>query len=223
MSVRVLIVDDQALVRTGFRMILEAEQDIDVVGESSDGLEAIAEATRLEPDVVLMDVRMPELDGIEATRRLLANGAVDTKVVMLTTFDMDEYVYDALRAGASGFLLKDVPPEQLVDGIHAVANGDALLAPSITRRLIEEFVRSGAGPTSRPPGLDELTAREIEVLRLIARGLSNAEIAKELFVGETTVKTHVAHVLMKLNLRDRVQAVVLAYESGVVHPGTSPS
>jgi len=221
-SLRVLIVDDQALVRAGFRMILEAEQDIEVVGEAADGLEAIAEATRLEPDVVLMDVRMPELDGIEATRRLLANGSVDTKVVMLTTFDMDEYVYDALHAGASGFLLKDVPPEQLVDGIHAVASGDALLAPSITRRLIEEFVRSGPGPTSPPPaGLDELTARELEVLRLIARGLSNAEIAKALFVGETTVKTHVAHVLMKLGLRDRVQAVVLAYESGVVQPGAS--
>jgi DNA-binding NarL/FixJ family response regulator len=223
-TVRVLIVDDQALVRTGFRMILEAEQDIEVVGEAGDGLDAIAEARRLEPDVVLMDVRMPELDGIEATRRLLANGAGDTKVVMLTTFDMDEYVYDALRAGASGFLLKDVPPEHLVDGIRSVANGDALLAPSITRRLIEEFVRTN--PTrnaAAPAGLDELTARELEVLQLIAKGLSNAEIAKELVVSETTVKTHVAHVLMKLNLRDRVQAVVLAYESGVVQPGASTS
>jgi DNA-binding NarL/FixJ family response regulator len=223
-TVRVLIVDDQALVRTGFRMILEAEQDIEVVGEAADGLDAIAEARRLEPDVVLMDVRMPELDGIEATRRLLANGAGDTKVVMLTTFDMDEYVYDALRAGASGFLLKDVPPEHLVDGIRSVANGDALLAPSITRRLIEEFVRTN--PTrnaAAPAGLDELTARELEVLQLIAKGLSNAEIAKELVVSETTVKTHVAHVLMKLNLRDRVQAVVLAYESGVVQPGASTS
>src|SRR6266540_1023294 len=190
MSLRVLIVDDQALVRAGFRMILEAEQDIEVVGEAADGLEAIAEGQRLAPDVVLMDVRMPELDGIEATRRLLSNGAVETKVVMLTTFDMDEYVYDALRAGASGFLLKDVPPEQLIDGIRAVGNGDALLAPSITRRLIEEFVRSGPAQTERrPPALDELTA----------------------------------HVLMKLNLRDRVQAVVLAYESGVVQPGASPS
>jgi DNA-binding NarL/FixJ family response regulator len=223
MSIRVLIVDDQALVRAGFRMILEAEQDIDVVGEAADGIEAISEAGRLEPDVVLMDVRMPELDGIEATRRLLSNGDGGTKVVMLTTFDMDEYVYDALRAGASGFLLKDVPPEHLVDGIRSVASGDALLAPSITRRLIEEFVRSGAGLTSAPAGLDELTARELEVLQLIARGLSNAEIAKELFVGETTVKTHVAHVLMKLNLRDRVQAVVLAYEAGVVQPGASPA
>jgi len=221
-SVRVLIVDDQALVRTGFRMILEAEEDIEVVGEAADGVEAIAEARRLEPDVVLMDVRMPELDGIEATRRLLANGDIgDTTVVMLTTFDMDEYVFDALRAGASGFLLKDVPPERLVDGIRAVANGDALLAPSITRRLIEEFVRSGTTRSSAPPALDELTARELEVLQLIARGLSNAEIAKELFVSETTVKTHVAHVLMKLGLRDRVQAVVLAYEAGVVQPGAA--
>jgi DNA-binding NarL/FixJ family response regulator len=224
MSVRVLIVDDQALVRTGFRMILEAEEDIEVVGEAGDGIEAITEARRLEPDVVLMDVRMPELDGIEATRRLLANGgAGDTKVVMLTTFDMDEYVFDALRAGASGFLLKDVPPERLIDGIRAVANGDALLAPSITRRLIEEFVRSGPMTSSRPTALDELTARELEVLQLIARGLSNAEIANELFVSETTVKTHVAHVLMKLGLRDRVQAVVLAYEAGLVQPGASPS
>jgi DNA-binding NarL/FixJ family response regulator len=222
MTVTVLIVDDQALVRTGFRMILEAEEDIDVVGEAADGVEAITEARRLEPDVVLMDVRMPELDGIEATRRLLANGgAGDTKVVMLTTFDMDEYVFDALRAGASGFLLKDVPPERLIDGIRAVANGDALLAPSITRRLIEEFVRSGPINASPPAGLGELTARELEVLQLIARGLSNAEIAKELFVSETTVKTHVAHVLMKLGLRDRVQAVVLAYEAGVVQPGSA--
>ena len=220
MTVRVLIVDDQALVRTGFRMILEAEEDIDVVGEAADGVEAITEARRLEPDVVLMDVRMPELDGIEATRRLLANGgAGDTKVVMLTTFDMDEYVYRALEAGASGFLLKDVQPELLVAGIRAVADGDALLAPSITRRLIEEFVRSGPINASPPAGLGELTARELEVLQLIARGLSNAEIAKELFVSETTVKTHVAHVLMKLTLRDRVQAVIFAYETGVVSHG----
>ena len=219
--IRVLLVDDQALVRAGFRMILEAEQDIDVVGEAADGIEAISEAGRLEPDVVLMDVRMPELDGIEATRRLLSNGDGGTKVVMLTTFDMDEYVYDALRAGASGFLLKDVPPEHLIDGIRSVASGDALLAPSITRRLIEEFVRSAPARTAAPEGLDELTARELEVLQLIARGMSNAEIAKELFVSETTVKTHVAHVLMKLGLRDRVQAVVLAYEAGVVQPGAS--
>jgi DNA-binding NarL/FixJ family response regulator len=220
MTVRVLIVDDQALVRTGFRMILEAEEEVEVVGEARDGAEAVAEARRLQPDVVLMDVRMPELDGIEATRRLLGNGGVDAKVVMLTTFDMDEYVYEALRVGASGFLLKDVPPEQLVEGIKAVASGDALLAPSVTRRVIEEFVRRPpSAARTPPPGLEELTVRELEVLKLIARGLSNAEIAKELFVGDTTVKTHVARILMKLRLRDRVQAVVFAYEFGVVQPG----
>jgi DNA-binding NarL/FixJ family response regulator len=219
-SLGVLIADDQALVRAGFRMILEAEEDMEVVGEASDGREAVAEARRLRPDVVLMDVRMPEVDGIEATRRLLGDGGPDTKVVMLTTFDMDEYVYDALRAGASGFLLKDVPPEQLIAGIRAVASGDALLAPSVTRRVIEEFVRRPpASVRTLPPKLAELTARELEVLRALARGLSNAEIATELFVSETTVKTHVAHVLMKLGLRDRVQAVVLAYESGLVEPG----
>ncbi|TML57298.1 MAG: response regulator [Actinobacteria bacterium] len=217
---RLLIVDDQALVRAGFRMILEAEEDIEVVGEAADGREAVAEVNRLRPDVVLMDVRMPEVDGIEATRRLLGQDGVTTKVVMLTTFDMDEYVYEALRAGASGFLLKDVPPEQLVAGIRAVASGDALLAPSVTRRVIEEFVRRPPDSVRTPPAaLADLTARETDVLELIARGLSNAEIAKELVVSETTVKTHVAHVLMKLGLRDRVQAVVFAYESGVVQPG----
>jgi DNA-binding NarL/FixJ family response regulator len=220
MTVRVLIVDDQALVRTGFRMILEAEEEVEVVGEAADGSEAVAEARRLQPDVVLMDVRMPELDGIEATRRLLGDGGVDAKVVMLTTFDMDEYVYEALRVGASGFLLKDVPPEQLVEGIKAVASGDALLAPSITRRVIEEFMRRPPNAVrTPPPGLEELTVRELEVLMLIARGLSNAEIASELFVSDTTVKTHVARILMKLRLRDRVQAVVFAYEFGVVQPG----
>jgi DNA-binding NarL/FixJ family response regulator/class 3 adenylate cyclase len=218
--VRVLIVDDQALVRTGFRMILEAEPDLEVVGEAADGREAIEQARRFSPDVVLMDVRMPEVDGIEATRQLLAAPDATAKVVMLTTFDMDEYVYEALRAGASGFLLKDVPPEQLVAGIRAVASGDALLAPSVTRRVIEEFVRRPPESVRASPAqLAELTARELEVLKLIARGLSNAEIATELFVSETTVKTHVAHVLMKLQLRDRVQAVVLAYESGLVQPG----
>jgi DNA-binding NarL/FixJ family response regulator len=222
MSLSVLIVDDQALVRAGFRMILEAEEDIEVVGEAADGSEAVMEARRLRPDVVLMDVRMPDVDGIEATRQILADDSSALKVVMLTTFDMDEYVYDALRVGASGFLLKDVPPEQLVDGIRAVAQGDALLAPSVTRRVIEEFVRRPpASVRTLPPTLAELTARELEVLKLIARGLSNAEIAKQLFVGETTVKTHVAHVLMKLDLRDRVQAVVAAYESGLVEPGGS--
>jgi DNA-binding NarL/FixJ family response regulator len=219
-SLGVLIADDQALVRAGFRMILEAEEDMEVVGEAADGLEAVAEARRLRPDVVLMDVRMPDVNGIDATRRLLGDGGSDTKIVMLTTFDMDEYVYDALRAGASGFLLKDVPPEQLVAGIRAVASGDALLAPSVTRRVIEEFVRRPPDSVrTAPPELAELTARELEVLKLLARGLANAEIAKELFVSETTVKTHVAHVLMKLKLRDRVQAVVFAYESGLVLPG----
>jgi DNA-binding NarL/FixJ family response regulator len=220
MTVGVLIADDQALVRAGFRMILEAEEDIEVVGEAADGREAVSETERLRPDLILMDVRMPEMDGIEATRRVLEATGYAPKVVMLTTFDMDEYVYDALCAGASGFLLKDVPPEQLVVGIRAVASGDALLAPSVTRRVIEEFVRRP--PTSvrtLPPKIAELTARELEVLRLIARGLSNAEIATELFVSDTTVKTHVAHVLMKLGLRDRVQAVVLAYESGLIEPG----
>jgi len=201
-------------------MILEAEQDIEVVGEAADGREAVAEARRLRPDIVLMDVRMPDVDGIEATRRLLGDDGAAVKVVMLTTFDMDEYVYDALRAGASGFLLKDVPPEQLVDGIRAVASGDALLAPAVTRRVIEEFVRRPPDSVrTAPPELAELTARELEVLKLVARGLANAEIAKELFISETTVKTHVAHVLMKLKLRDRVQAVVFAYESGLVLPG----
>lgn len=220
MSLGVLIADDQALVRAGFRMILEAEEDMEVVGEAADGREAVEETRRLRPDVVLMDVRMPDVDGIEATRRLLGEDGAEAKIVMLTTFDMDEYVYDALRAGASGFLLKDVPPEQLVDGIRAVARGDALLAPSVTRRVIEEFVRRPPDSVrTAPPELAELTARELEVLKLVARGLANAEIAKELFISETTVKTHVAHVLMKLKLRDRVQTVVFAYESGLVLPG----
>ena len=221
--ISVLIADDQALVRAGFRMILDAEDDIDVVGEASDGVEAVSAAARLKPDVVLMDIRMPELDGIEATRRVLsADGGVGgdpIRVLMLTTFDLNEYVYDALRAGASGFLLKDVPPEQLADGIRVVAGGDALLAPSITRRLIQEFAQAGPPAGPPPKGLDELTARELEVFKLVARGLSNAEVAAELIVSETTVKTHVARMLMKLGLRDRVQAVVLAYESGIAVPG----
>ena len=220
MSLGVLIADDQALMRAGFRMILEAEEDLEVVGEATTGGEAVTEADRLRPDVVLMDVRMPEMDGIEATRRLL-DGNDDTKVVMLTTFDMDEYVYEAFRAGASGFLVKDVPPEQLVAGIRSVASGDALLAPSVTRRLIQEYVQRPpvGGTRPPPPELGRLTARELEVLRMMARGLSNTEIAAELFVSETTVKTHVAHVLAKLVVRDRVQAVVYAYESGAVLPG----
>ena len=223
--IRILLVDDQALVRAGFRMILDAETDVEVVGEATDGRDAIDQARALRPDVVLMDIRMPELDGLEATRRILANSDGDgPKILMLTTFDLDEYVYEALRAGASGFLLKDTPPEQLVAAIHVVAEGDALLSPSVTKRVISEFVRgAGPKPEAQFPRLDELTARELEVRKLIARGLSNAEIAKELFVSETTVKTHVARILMKLSLRDRVQAVVLAYEAGVVSPGETPA
>jgi DNA-binding NarL/FixJ family response regulator len=216
-AIRVLVVDDQALVRAGFRMILEAEPDLEVVGEAADGIEAVAAVQRSRPDVVLMDVRMPHLDGIAATRRIVEGGTT-AKVLMLTTFDMDEYVYEAFRAGASGFLLKDVPPERLVTGIRAVASGEALLAPSVTRRLIEAFVRRQPA-RALPRGLEELTAREREVLELIARGLSNAEIAETLVVSETPVKTHVAHVLDKLELRDRVQAVVFAYECGLVQPG----
>ncbi|MEH3052855.1 MAG: response regulator transcription factor [Patulibacter minatonensis] len=222
MSLRVLIVDDQGLVRAGFRMILDAEPDLQVVGEATNGHEAVRQAATLQPDVVLMDVRMPELDGIEATRRILAAARVDDppRVLILTTFDLNEHVYDALRAGASGFLLKDAPPERLADGIRTVAAGESLLAPSITRRLVEEVAQRRAAPEP-PPGLDELTARELEVFGLIARGMSNAEIAERLVVSETTVKTHVARVLMKLGVRDRVQAVVLAYESGVAVPGSS--
>lgn len=220
MSVRVLLVDDQALIRTGFRMILGAEEDIEVVGECADGSQAVDSVRRLKPDVVLMDIRMPEMDGIEATRRIVqSDGGPAVRVLMLTTFDLDEYVYDALRAGASGFLLKDVPADQLVQGIRLVASGDALLAPSVTRRLIEEFSKGPRSRQEKPAALDELTPRELEVFALIARGMSNQEIAEELVVSETTIKTHVARVLMKLGVRDRVQAVVLAYESGLVAPG----
>ena len=220
---RVLLVDDQALIRAGFRMILDAEEDIEVVGECADGSQAVDSVKRLSPDVVLMDIRMPDMDGIEATRRIVAADGERARVLMLTTFDLDEYVYDALRAGASGFLLKDVPAEHLVEGIRVVAGGDALLAPSVTKRLIHEFSRGAAGRRETPAALEELTPRELEVFKLMARGLANAEIADELVVSETTVKTHVAHVLMKLGVRDRVQAVVLAYESGVVAPGESQS
>ena len=224
MSIRILIADDQQLVRTGFALILKPHPEIEVVGEASDGHEAIALARERQPDVILMDIRMPRLDGLEATRRVLADPALGfTRVLILTTFDLDGYVYDALRAGASGFLLKDVPPEQLADGIRVVAGGDALLAPSITRRLIQEFAQAGPSTSAPPPGLDELTARELEVFKLVARGLSNAEVAAELIVSETTVKTHVARMLMKLGLRDRVQAVVLAYESGIAVPGRADS
>jgi DNA-binding NarL/FixJ family response regulator len=212
MSIKVLIVDDQSLVRAGFRLVLENHDDLEVVGEASTGHQAIDSAQRLDPDVVLMDIRMPELDGIAATRTITERN--NARVLVLTTYDLDEYVYDALQAGASGFLLKDTPPAQLVDGIRAVANGEALLAPTVTKRLIEEFARIAR--RTRPPELDELTPRELEVLKLVARGMSNAEIAAELVLSETTIKTHVTHVLTKLNLRDRVQAVVLAYESGLV-------
>jgi DNA-binding NarL/FixJ family response regulator len=224
MSIRVLIVDDQSLVRAGFRMILDAEPGIDVVGEAANGHEGVLAARETKPDIVLMDIRMPEVDGLEATRRLLdgAEGAGGPKVLILTTFDLDEYVYEALRAGASGFMLKDTPPERLVEAIRVVAGGDALLSPTITRRVIEEFLRRPpASARVPPPELAELTTRELEMLRYIARGLSNAEIAKEAFVSETTVKTHVARILMKLRLRDRVQAVVFAYETGLVEPGAA--
>ena len=224
--IRVLVVDDQVLVRAGFRMILEAEPDMVVAGEAGDGEAAVVQADTCAPDVVLMDVRMPGLDGIEATRLILRGRDGDDpgtgpRVIMLTTFDMDEYVYDALRAGASGFLLKDVPPEQLVDGIRAVVSGESLLAPSITRRMIEVYLgRPRSGPSAAL--LAGLTPREREILALLARGMSNAEMADRLFVSETTVKTHVARVLMKLQLRDRVQAVIYAYETGVVSIGSQP-
>ena len=213
--IRVVLADDQPLVRTGLRMILAAEEDIEVVGEAADGRQAIAACAELTPDVVLMDVRMPGVDGIEATR-VVTRQADPPRVLVLTTFDLDEIVYDALRAGASGFLLKDAPEERLTTAIRVVAEGGSLFAPSVTRRLIEEFARR---TDARPaPELAALTDREHEVLRLVARGLSNAEIAGDLFLSENTVKTHVAHVLMKLGVRDRVQAVVLAYESGLVRP-----
>jgi DNA-binding NarL/FixJ family response regulator len=220
--IRVLVVDDQALVRAGFRMILDAEDDLRVVGEAADGLEALELARTALPDVVLMDIRMPNLDGVEATARLHAlELPTAPRVVMLTTFDLDEYVFAALRNGASGFLLKDTPPDTLIEAIRAVARGDALLAPSVTRRLIEDYVQrpAGPGPAPAPPGLGELTEREREVLQLVARGMSNSEIADALFLGETTVKTHVGRVFLKLGVRDRVQAVVLAYEAGIVVPG----
>ena len=217
MTTRVLLADDQELVRAGFRMILETQADIEVVGDAGDGVEAVAATRRLQPDVVLMDIRMPNLDGLQATKQIMAAGS-RSRVLILTTFDLDEYVYQALAAGASGFLLKNAPPEQLIDAVRVVAAGDALLSPSITRRVIEQFTRLP------PPGgtdvLAGVTDREREVLKLVARGMSNAEIAAQLFVSDATVKSHVAHLLAKLQLRDRVQAVVLAYESGLIRPGT---
>jgi DNA-binding NarL/FixJ family response regulator len=218
-TTRVLLCDDQALVRSGFRLILEGREDIEIAGEAEDGREAIELARRVDPDVILMDVRMPNLDGVEATRRLVAGGS-RARILILTTFDLDEYVYEAIRAGASGFLLKDVQPAQLVDAIRVVAAGEALLAPSITRRLLDRFAHTLPGEEKPPPELASLTERELEVLKLLAGGLSNAELAERLFLSETTVKSHISSVLRKLGLRDRVQAVVLAYEAGLVRPGS---
>ena len=219
MTIRVLVADDQSMVRAGFRMLLSREQDIEVVAEASNGLEAVEKAARFRPTVVLMDIRMPELDGLEATRRILAD-ADGARILILTTFDLDEYVYEALRAGASGFVLKDDPPEQLLAAIRIVAGGDALLSPAITKRVIKQFTRI---PRPAPPRqLDELTERERDVFRLIARGLSNAEIGQELYISDTTVKTHITHILQKLSLRDRVQVVVLAYEAGLFETEARP-
>ena len=217
MRIRVLIADDQSMVRAGFRMLLSEEGDIDVVAEAINGLDAVAKAARFEPSVILMDIRMPELDGLEATRRILAANS-SARILILTTFGLDEYVYEALRAGASGFVLKDDPPEQLIAAVRIVAAGDALLSPAITKRVIKHFARA---PRPKPPkALDELTAREQETLRLIADGLSNAQIGQQLYISETTVKTHVAHILQKLGLHDRVQAIVLAHQTGLFETDT---
>jgi DNA-binding NarL/FixJ family response regulator len=218
MAIRVLLADDQAMVRTGFAMILDAQQDIDVVGEADDGERAIAEAARLAPDVIVMDIQMPQLDGVSATRAVLARREEAPRVLVVTTFDIDQYVFEALRAGASGFLLKNASPEELVHAVRVVAGGDSLLAPQVTRRVIEAFCLQPATPAPAPE-LEDLTAREREVVGLIAQGLSNHEISERLVVSHGTVKTHVARILMKLDLRDRVQAVVFAYETGLVTPG----
>ena len=218
MSTRVLIVDDQSLVRAGFRLILESQPDFAVIGEAPDGEQAVALARRHRPEVILMDIRMPRMDGLEATRQILENGMGQCRIVILTTFDLDEYVYAALKAGACGFLLKDVTPEQLIAAVRLVAAGDALLAPSITRRLIERYAARNAR-SELTPDLSALTEREVEVLRLMARGLGNQAIGEKLFVSEATVKTHVAHILDKLHVDNRVQAVVAAYESRLVTPG----
>jgi len=217
MSIRVLVADDQSMVRAGFRLLLSGEDGIEVVAEAENGLEAVDKAARFQPSVVLMDIRMPELDGLEATRRILAADP-GVRILILTTFDLGEYIYEALRAGASGFVLKDDPPEQLIAAIRTVAAGDALLSPAVTRRVIQQFTRIPRA--AQPSGLEQLTGRERDVLRLVAQGLSNAEIGEQLYIGETTVKTHVTHVLQKLNLRDRVQAVVLAYQAGLLEPAS---
>jgi len=218
MTIRVLVADDQSMVRAGFRMLLAGEEDIDVVAEASNGLEAVDKAARFHPAVILMDIRMPELDGLQATRRIMAadNGA---RILILTTFDLDEYVFEALKAGASGFVLKDDSPEQLIAAIRTVADGEALLSPAITKRVIEKFVR--IAPPAPPTELEELSERERDVFRLLARGLSNGEIGEQLYISEATVKTHVTHILQKLDLRDRVQAVVLAHETGVFDAETA--
>jgi DNA-binding NarL/FixJ family response regulator len=218
MTISVVLADDQAMVRAGLRMILEAEDDLEVVGEASDGEQALAITRQHQPDVVLMDIQMPKMDGLEATRRIAQEAGVRSRVVVLTTFERDDYVFEALRAGASGFLLKNAPPEELVHAVRIVAAGDALLAPSVTRRVIAEYAQRPA-PPKRDPGLGRLTEREAQVLRLLATGKSNAELATQLYLGEGTIKTHVSHLLAKLGLRDRVQAVVFAYESGLVEPG----
>jgi len=214
--ISVLIADDQRLVRAGFRVILDSEPDIRVVGEAANGAEAVSLARTLAPDVVLMDIRMPQLDGLSAARQLLASG--DSRILILTTFDADEYVYETLRMGASGFLLKDAPPDQLIGAVRSIADGNALIDPAVTRRLIGRFAHAVRPASLQPPQLKDLTARELDVLRLVARGLSNAEIAADLVVEESTIKTHVSRILLKLGLRDRVQAVVIAYESGFVVP-----
>ena len=218
MTIRILIADDQHLVRSGFRMILESEEGLEVVAEAGDGHEAVSAARRLRPDVALVDLRMPAMDGIAATAAIVGDQDLTTRVLVVTTFDTDDHVYAALRAGASGFLLKDAPPEELAAAVRVIAQGEALLAPSVTRRVIEEFARVSRDPGARA-ALSDLTERELDVLRLVARGLSNSEIAQELVIGETTVKTHVGNILMKLDVRDRAQAVVAAYESGLVLPG----
>jgi len=220
-STRVLVADDQPLVRVGLTKILEARSDFEVVGEAEDGMQAVEAAARLRPDVVLMDIRMPLMDGLEATRRIVEQNGPTTRVLVLTTFGRNEYVYEALRAGASGFLLKDTPPEELLAAIDIISRGDALLAPAVTRAVVEEFVRRPPRPEQLPARLEQLTAREAEVLQLLARGLANAEIAKDLYITEATVRTHVAHVLQKLDLRDRIHAVIYAYETGLIQPGAA--
>jgi DNA-binding NarL/FixJ family response regulator len=217
--IRVLIADDHELLRDGLRGMLDAQEDMEVVGEAEDGARAVDEAIRLHPDVVIMDIRMPRLDGIEATKRLTAQGEKAPRILVLTTFDLDEYVYEALRAGAGGFMLKDAPPRQLAEAVRTVAAGESLLAPAVTKRLIERYVSRPPADAARRERFAELTERELEVLKLLTRGLSNVEIGKRLFLSEATVKTHVTRVLNKLGVRDRVQAVVLAYESGLTQPG----